>query len=295
MNYKNFAKGLVKEGNGIIAAYGYGSAFSHQSGYTDETKKSLDMLFIVASLKEWYAKNYRISEGGYSKYTKAVFKIAPKKFLLGGTSVIYNVVAGSAGQDFKYGLIERDRFIVDMYSWEHFYVCGRTQKPMYTIKYNQEINDAIKFNRKLALLVSLMILNKEVLSINELLEQICRLSYDGDVRTLFVENPNKIKNIVNGNLDGLKKLYLNNEYVCVRDDKVYVDLNAVYGDYYLLPLNIFKMLGNDINEYGSIISKYLKGRNLIESMAQPSKQLLVTGLTGSRAYMKAKLSKKNIK
>ena len=33
------------------------------------------------------------------------------------------------------------------------------------------------------------------------------LSYKGDIRTWFAENPNKVKNIVEGNLDNFRELY----------------------------------------------------------------------------------------
>ena len=67
---------------------------------------------------------------------------------------------------------------------------------------------------------SLIILNKEKISLDELLEQICKLSYQGDVRTLFVENPNKIKNIVKGSKQALMDIYSLDEYIKIDGEVV---------------------------------------------------------------------------
>jgi len=46
-------------------------------------------------------------------------------------------------------------------------------------------------------------------SIQDLLTTICKLSYKGDIRMrMKMENPDKVKNVVAGSLEGLTDLYL---------------------------------------------------------------------------------------
>lgn len=295
MEYKLFAKRLVDDRDDIVAAYGYGSGFIYQSGYKNDTKKSLDLLFIVDDIKKWNNKNFIINKKDYSKYTKALFKITPKFILKNSTSVIYNVITGKYENDFKYGLVEKNDFLKDLYNWDHFYICGRMQKPIYTIKSNEEFDNAIKFNRKIALLTSLIILNKEILTLDELLEQICKLSYQGDVRTLFVENPNKIKNIVKGSKQALIDIYSLSDYVKIDGELVWVNLNKVYEDVNLLP-NVFQKKFKDKEyEYGNIIKRVLTLKNLRESIVHPVKQFYISGFGTCKDYLSEKLKKKNIK
>ena len=100
---------------------------------------------------------------------------------------------------FKYGVIRKDRFVNAMQGdYNSFFIQGRFQKPVYTIFSTNEIDEAIDKNRDLALLIALLTLNKDKPTLMDLYQQICNLSYNGDIRMLFAENPNKVENIVNG-------------------------------------------------------------------------------------------------
>lgn len=295
MKQELYAKKIVDNREDIIAAYGYGSGFIHQAGYKDSTKKSLDLIFVVDDIKKWNSKNFKINRKDYSKYTKAIFRITPKCILKSGTSIIYNVVSGRYENDFKYGLIDKKDFLNDLYNWKHFYVCGRMQKPVYTIKSNEELDNAIRFNRKVALIASLMILNEEKITLNILFEQICKLSYEGDVRNLFVENPNKVKNIVKGSIDEFVKIYEMDEYITISGDIVYVNLEKVYEDAKFLSKKFQSKFKNEQNEYGKIITKIITLKNLKESIIHPVKQFYVSGFSTCKNYLSEKIKKKNIK
>lgn len=297
MDYRKYAKELVNQREDIIAAYGYGSAFSHQSGYTENTKKSLDMIFVVEDIKKWNNKNFKLNKKDYTKYTKAIFKVVPKIILTNSTSVIYNVITKRYDEDFKYGLIEKERLIDDLTTWKHFYVCGRMQKPTYVIKGNKQIDEAIEYNRKSALLTALLILDADVIKLDDLLETICNLSYKGDVRTIFAENPNKVKNIVKGSKDLLINMYLNNsnindEYILYnRGEFLFVDMDKVDEDKKYLPISILQKC----EICGINLDEYIKRKNLKESIAHPAKQFLVSGLSTCKDYMSEKIKKKNLK
>ena len=292
MDYKEYAKELVEKRDDIIAAYGYGSAFSHQQGYTKDIKKSMDLIFVVDNLKKWNNHNFQLNKNDYSKYTKAIFKLMPKFLLKSGSSIIYNVVTDRYDVDFKYGLIEKNDLLSDLYSWNHMYVNGRMQKPLYPIKKDSDIEEAIKYNRKCALMIALIILNKKIMNVQELLEMICKLSYDGDVRTLFAENPNKIMNIVKGSYDDLKRIYCNNDYVKIYNDIAYVNLDKVYDNLDKLPKR-FKNF--NIKENYNYLSKVIRHMNLKESMIHPVKQFMVSGYGTCRKYMSEKMKKKTLK
>ncbi len=303
MDYKLYAKELVNEREDIIAAYGYGSGFIHQSGYNNNTKKSLDLIFVVDDIKRWNNNNFKLHANDYSKYTKAIFKMTPKKILKSGTNIIYNIISDRYETDFKYGLIEVKDFLRDLYTWKHFYICGRMQKPIYTIKSNPKLDNAIDFNRKKAILTVLIMLDKTKLTIEELLEEICKLSYKGDIRTLGLENPNKVKNIVRGSLEELKNIYCGYDFIKIIDNMVYVDFDLVYSNYllfsspkycleypYTLPIDFeeSRMCANKI--YREIFYKNIK-----ESMIHPIKQFYVSGFSTCQKYINTKVKKKTLK
>ena len=105
INYKLFAESIVENRPDIIAAYGYGSAFVHQSGYSYNTKKSLDLIFVVDDIKKWNNKNFKVNRDDYTKYSKTIFKLTPKHLLKSGTGIIYNVITNKYELDFKYGFL----------------------------------------------------------------------------------------------------------------------------------------------------------------------------------------------
>ena len=295
MDYLENAKEIVDKYEEVIAAYGYGSAFFNQSGYTKNTKKIIDLIFVVNDIKKWHENNFKINKNDYTKYTKAIYKYTPKKVLEFGTDIIYNVVKNDKDFAYKYGLVEEQKLLEDLNTWKHFFLCGRMQKPIYTIKDNTIINDAIKENRAYALLVSLLIINKDVITLKELFEQVCRLSYDGDVRTLGAENPNKISNIVNGNYQNFKEIYCNSPYLDIKGEYAFVDLDLVYNDIEFLPSGILNKLSEE--QYYSVqkLSNTIKNKNRRESIIHPLKQLYVCGVGISIEYMKEKHKKKCLK
>ena len=77
------------------------------------------------------------------------------------------------------------------------------QKPVDIIIENLEIQALMRSNLKMAVIVGGM-MNQSLFSEIELYEEIAKLSYYGDKR---VDNPNKVKNIVSGNLERFYQIY----------------------------------------------------------------------------------------
>jgi len=94
----------------------------------------------------------------------------------------------------------------DLKNWQHVYVCGRLHKPVEILKTNEIIAKASDENLMSAVRTSLLML-PEKFSEEELFKAITRLSYIGDTRMAFAENPNKVNNIVSSNIERFHELY----------------------------------------------------------------------------------------
>ena len=126
----------------------------------------------------------------------------------------------------KYGVISLSSLKRDLLTWDSLYVAGRLQKPVGTVlvvecevcilKAREDIICSMNENLKSAVLAVLPLLPPRF-SARELflvllvlfsdLQAITGLSYNGDIRTWFAENPNKVENIVSGNYDYFNELY----------------------------------------------------------------------------------------
>lgn len=84
------------------------------------------------------------------------------------------------------------------------------QKPILTIFEDTDIAKASDKNLMQALNLA-MLLNFHKLDsvdLRDIFLTLCNFSYKGDIRMRWkMENPDKVKNIVEGSLDGLKDLY----------------------------------------------------------------------------------------
>jgi translocator assembly and maintenance protein 41 len=79
---------------------------------------------------------------------------------------------------------------------------------------------------------ALLLINKPVFAEKELYIKATELSYKGDIRFLVkLENPDKVKNIVEGNLANFQKIYRAvidkyfHRYVTYNDGNIYVNLS----------------------------------------------------------------------
>lgn len=169
---------------------------------------------------------------------------------------------------------------------------GRFQKVVFPIIETDGLKEAIKINRKNALIIAAYLLNSEYLNKKELLNMICSLSYLGDTRMKFAENPNKIKNIVNGSYEELLKIYnFNTDYITKIDkDHVKIDLDTLRYNSILFPLALKKYLNYDIKR--DKIRNYLEQLNKNESIEQTIKGIKTNGIIKSVDYASKKLAKK---
>lgn len=291
MDYIKAGEDVIKSKAGISAAFGYGSSFFHQAGYNSKTVKSMDFIFVVDDIKKWLTDDIKKNPDDYTKNTSKKLLKMHKKSLKGCTGVIYNVVRNRS-VNYKFGVIERSDFISNLKTWNSFYVTGRMQKPIYTFKSDKELDEVIDQNRRNVLIAALLILNKSEVSLFELFETICSLSYKGDIR-FIIENPNKVSNIVKGSIEELTDMYsVFNEFINIDGNKVLVNMDSVYKESKNLPV---KFKSKDVNKYGKYLIKHIKHVNFKESIFQPLKGLRVSGIKDSLSYVLEKARKKKIK
>lgn len=187
-------------------AMAYGSGVFRQDGYAKDEKPMVDFIFGVNNSVEWHERNLTENGLDYS----LISRLGGPKFvnwLQGiGTGIFYNPYVDFEGQTIKYGVISIKDLLDDLNNWTSMYVAGRLHKPVEILKSDVWINRAIQNNLEYAIDVALFLLPEQFKE-RDLYEMVAGLSYLGDSRMKFGENPEKIKNIVNGNFNGFKKLY----------------------------------------------------------------------------------------
>ena len=282
----------------VKAAYGYGSAIFKQANTDNKELKQLDLILVVDDLKKWHLDNLKMNIKDYPLFGSIYYKTADINELKGCTGITYLSNIKENNKIFKYGTIEKDDLIEKLITWNSFYVPGRFQKPIYPIKEDQELNMAIHYNRKMALIISAYLSEKDIVSKKDIYKIICSLSYMGDTRMSFAENPHKIKNIVNGSYNEFEKIYEFNRPYFEKIDDNYVEIDREYLNYYInYDGNLPKALIDIINYNTNIDSKdniinYLYNLNKKESIKQAIKAIDTNGLIRSINYGSRKLVKR---
>ena len=98
----------------------------------------------------------------------------------------------------------------DLLEWKRFALAGRMQKPILNIFEDSEVLKAQEKNRDNAINLALLQSFHEVEPVNvfDIYLKLCNFSYKGDIRMRWkMENPDKVKNIVQGSFDGLQAIY----------------------------------------------------------------------------------------
>lgn len=95
----------------------------------------------------------------------------------------------------------------DLEEWETLYLAGRLQKPVKILRDDAKVKLATKQNLENAVRVALLML-PERFAEEDLFLKIAGLSYRGDFRMLFGENPHKVYNIVYAQMDAFHEKYV---------------------------------------------------------------------------------------
>ncbi len=296
---KDEIKQFIERRPEVKGAYGYGSGVFKQSGYSTTDKPQIDLIFAIDDLKKWHLENMKLNPKDYSFMGKIFFKNAPIAKLKGTTGIVYLSNIYEDGKVYKYGTIEEKDLENYLNTWESFYLPGRFQKAILPVIESKKITEANEKNRASVLLTALLTLPEDRHQLIDIYTQICGLSYLGDTRMKFAENPRKVLNIVEGSFDSLKEIYgTSNQYFKTnKQDEVTINDKKIMQDINLLPEYLIKYLGDDIHSNDKeIISmkilEYFTELNKKESSMQTIKGLYSNGFTRSIQYASQKVLKK---
>ncbi|KUF95754.1 RIB43A with coiled-coils protein 2 [Phytophthora nicotianae] len=187
----------------------YGSGVFQQKNH-DASSSMVDLVFAVDDPVAWHEQNIERNPQHYSmlKYLGAANVAAfQEKF---GAGVYYNTLVPLTGKLLgtrliKYGIVSTQSLCEDLTTWKTLYLSGRMHKPVSILAASGDIQVASSMNLSHALNYALLCL-PEKFSEHDLY-MIAGISYLGDFRMTFGENPKKVRNIVDGNLKSFRELY----------------------------------------------------------------------------------------
>nr|7ECD_A Chain A, Phosphatidate cytidylyltransferase [Firmicutes bacterium CAG:884] len=259
---KDFIKEFLNERPEVVAAFGYGSGVFKQLGYDSKEKPQIDLILIVNDMKLWHKENIKKNPKDYSFIGRNFFLNSSIDEIKGITGITYQSNIEYKGHLFKYGIIEYGDFVRHMQTWDSFYVPGRFQKPILTIKSNNFIDELILQNRRNACKVGLLCLNNK--DLKDLYLTICNLSYSGDTRMKVAENPKKVENIVGASYDKFNEMYNFNDLYQKNGERIEYEI-----DIDELPSSLEKYIKDDKTK--EKVMEYLSDLNRKESSLQTMK------------------------
>lgn len=280
---KDFIKEFLNERPEVVAAFGYGSGVFKQLGYDSKEKPQIDLILIVNDMKLWHKENIKKNPKDYSFIGRNFFLNSSIDEIKGITGITYQSNIEYKGHLFKYGIIEYGDFVRHMQTWDSFYVPGRFQKPILTIKSNNFIDELILQNRRNACKVGLLCLNNK--DLKDLYLTICNLSYSGDTRMKVAENPKKVENIVGASYDKFNEMYNFNDLYQKNGERIEYEI-----DIDELPSSLEKYIKDDKTK--EKVMEYLSDLNRKESSLQTMKGIKTNGIIKSLRYGLAKVLKK---
>ncbi|KAJ3245057.1 Mitochondrial translocator assembly and maintenance protein 41 [Chytriomyces hyalinus] len=193
----------------IRFAAGYGSGVLKQDGYglnPNVKPPMVDLIFGVTHPEHWHSLNLRQNPSHYSFVSALGAKSVTALQEKWGANMYFNPDVQIGEQRIKYGVISMKHLIQDLNEWNNFYVAGRFQKPIRILRGDSRVKLSNDENLANAVRVALLLLPPQF-SEYQLYTTIVGLSYLGDFRMIFGENPKKVENIVNAQVGYLRVLY----------------------------------------------------------------------------------------
>lgn len=289
---------------GTLCVKAYGSSIGYQEGYKENEKKQVDLIVIVDNIKDFYKENMKYNSYMYNLTPKIYFTIAGEKSLRKHASICYTTHIDYKEDTYKMGVIEKKDVLDDLINWKTFYIAGRFQKEMFTAIKDEDIEKANEINRRNALVVSLLLLDKDNKTLDDLYETLCSLSYKGDSRKMVkAEDPNKVKKLAKGSKEFFNKVYKDKTTLFTVDDEENLTINydKVYSAIKDLPTKLVEQIQNALEENNdkskereiirNQINDYLVKINKSSSIGQTTKGILTTGPVNSISYVVEKLKK----
>jgi len=298
MNKKVILEKFVANRPEAIGAYGYGSGVFSQEGYKDTDNPQIDIIFLVEDLIDWHKENMRINGTDYSIMGKHFLRTSDIEDIKGKNRITYFSHINENGFRFKYGVMEEKDFLLFLNSWQNFFVPGRFQKPVLKIIGSEEEDNAIEYNKRQAMLVTALI-SPTITNRFEFFRLLCSLSYNGTLRMVIAENPNKVFNIVEGNYDRLNEIYsLPEDYIETDGDLLLIKHTKALKHVKELPIGLLTYLYKNGYDFSNVFSvrhgifDFLKEHNKAEEISQTIEGIKTNGIVRSAPYLAAKVKKR---
>ncbi|GLE02071.1 hypothetical protein PINS_up010909 [Pythium insidiosum] len=237
-------------------AMAYGSGVFKQKNH-DSSTSMIDLVFAVDDPLAWHTENLVRNASHYSflKYfgAGAITRVQEDY----GAGIYYNTLVpltstAVGNRLIKYGVVSTDTLCRDLTDWTSLYLSGRMHKPVSILHASDRIHHASALNLSHALHYALLCLPEKFTDM-DLFMKIAGISYLGDFRMTFGENPRKVRNIVEGNYDAFRAVYRrklqNSSFVSPSiHDKTTLVANTTSSDVRLellrsLPSNVLERLG----------------------------------------------------
>ncbi|RHY92730.1 hypothetical protein DYB37_004052 [Aphanomyces astaci] len=212
-------------------AMGYGSAVFQQSGHNDSTSM-IDLVLAVEDPLAWHTEQLQRHPEHYS----GIKHLGPEAIVYVqenfGAGCYYNTLVPVPGSSqlstfppcvqrhptfsclVKYGVVKTSTLCHELTEWPTLYLSGRMHKPVNIITSTPAIDAAASTNLTNALHLAILGLPETfteeqlfMVLLKFAITKIAGISYWGDFRMVFGENPKKVRNIVHGSLDKFKQLY----------------------------------------------------------------------------------------
>ncbi|KAL1132330.1 hypothetical protein AAG570_010286 [Ranatra chinensis] len=295
--------------------FAYGSGVFKQFGVVT-SKPMLDMIFAVDDSVGFHGQNMHMNPHHYSgisrfghRFVAAVQEKVPAR-------IYFNTMIPIPQENIvlKYGVTTIADLINDLLDWNYLYLAGRLHKPVETLVMptGKPLLSALKSNLLSALHAAFLIL-PEFFTERQLYVTIANLSYNGDFRMVFGEDKNKVRNIVDAQVEAFRAMYA--PYLLGFDNYIEIpsdgpvdqtcmqDMSSSTRLFHLFQ-NWFKVAGrreHDTEEIMKSVSHYpyipeLLTRSLRtivfdSSVKQSLKGILTAGIVKSVRYSNEKITK----
>lgn len=300
----------------LTYCFAYGSGVKKQTGYDDIDQKEamIDLMLCVDNSYEWHKQNLKKNPSDYSSMRYLGPKLIAEYQDYAACVYCNTLIPIDENTTIKYGVIQTKELCEDLYHWTNLYVAGRLHKPVETLvePTNPEIKEDIVRNFENALHAALLLLPKEF-TYFQLFHTIAGISYNGDFRMYFGEKKDKVKNIVEPQLDAFLKLYrphlkeMSNfvhvpDFSKVCDTRIKQDKSpeSILKHLEAMPPSINRILielEGDLsrlahtNDYGSRVNTAINSVNWDNSIAQSLKNIPSAGILKSLIYSSRKAIK----
>lgn len=194
----------------IQYCFAYGSGVKKQTGYDEKAQKNavIDLIIGVDDAIEFHKQNIEKNPRDYSliRFLGGKFNGEYQEY---GTGVYCNkFIQIDSDATIEYGVISMEDLKDDLYHWDDLYVAGRLQKPVETLveSTDPEFKEHFDKNLKTALHMALLHLPKEF-TYFQLFHALALISYTVNFRWISPSRKDKVRNIVEPQLEDFLKLY----------------------------------------------------------------------------------------